>query len=198
MSGINLTIEQMTRLPGTHPRRDPPRFRGSWTTLVVDKIIPSMVARGFSGLLLDTLDTPPYLEQRDPHGNLGMSRAAVELVSAIRRSYPDLLLIVNRGYALLPNIVECIDAVVAEGLLTSPDSRERSNLYRWNPPSDIAAQLALLRPAVQRPLHVPVLSLDYWCPDDSATIREIYGRERLLGHYPYVATRALDKIIPEP
>ena len=97
-----------------------------------------------------------------------------------------------------PREIECIDAVVAESLLTSPDSRERSNRYRWNPPSDIAAQLALLRPVVQRPLHVPVLSLDYWCPDDGATIREIYVRERLLGHYPYVATRALDMIIPEP
>jgi hypothetical protein len=27
---------------------------------------------------------------------------------------------------------------------------------------------------------------------------EIYSRQRQLGHHPYVATRVLDRIIPEP
>jgi hypothetical protein len=106
-----------------------------------------------------------------------------------------MLLIVNRGYAILSGIIDCVDALVAESLLTSAESRES---HRWNVPSEVALQLSLLESAVHRSIPVPILSLDYWCPSDTATIREIYARERLLGHHPYVATRALDVIIPEP
>ena len=49
-------LEQNPDWPGT--RRVDVRHE-SWTALVVDKIIPSIAARGFTGLLLDTLDTPP-------------------------------------------------------------------------------------------------------------------------------------------
>jgi polysaccharide biosynthesis protein PelA len=48
-------LEQNPDWPGT--RRVDVRHE-SWKALVVDKIIPSIAARGFTGLLLDTLDTP--------------------------------------------------------------------------------------------------------------------------------------------
>jgi hypothetical protein len=45
---------------------------------------------------------------------------------------------------------------------------------------------------------LPILSLDYWDPEDTLTIGKIYDRERQLGHHPYVATAVLDKLIAEP
>jgi polysaccharide biosynthesis protein PelA len=56
----------------------------------------------------------------------------------------------------------------------------------------------LLRPARERRPPLPVLSLDYWDPSDPKTIREIYRRERALGNIPYVGSRLLDRIVPEP
>jgi uncharacterized protein (TIGR01370 family) len=188
-------LQQNADWPGT--RRVDVRHE-SWTTLVTDRIIPSIAARGFTGLLLDTLDTPPYLEQVDPNSNSGMREAAVALVRAIRVAFPDMLLIVNRGYAILSSIVDCVDAVVAESLLTSAEGREGGTSHRWNAASEVELQLTLLGPAVRHSAPVPILSLDYWCPSDAVTVKEIYARERLLGHHPYVATRALDTIIPEP
>jgi hypothetical protein len=61
----------------------------------------------------------------------------------------------------------------------------------------VERQLTLLNPAVSRRPPLPILSLDYWDPDDTGTIAEIYRRERELGHHPYVATRSLDQIVPE-
>jgi uncharacterized protein (TIGR01370 family) len=169
----------------------------SWKDLVLKEMIPSIVAKGFTGLLLDTLDTPPYLEQMDPNGSRGMRQAAVDLVGAIRKSYPNLLVIVNRGYALLPSILANIDGIVAESLLTNSEQR-RGGGYKWNEPSDVALQLALLAPAANRLPYLPILSLDYWDPEDPATIHSIYSRQRELGHHPYVGTRVLDRIIAEP
>lgn len=187
-------LEENPEWPST--RRIDIRHR-SWTNLVLGDIIPSIAAKGFTGLLLDTLDTPPYLERMDPQGNHGMRQAAVVLVQAIRDAYPDMLLIMNRGYDLLPNLTDSLDGVVAESLLTTTDASEASG-YKWNKQSEIALQLSLLAPAARGRNRLPILSLDYWAPEDVSTIKQIYERERGLGHSPYVATRMLDSIIPGP
>jgi uncharacterized protein (TIGR01370 family) len=187
-------LEDNPAWPGT--RRIDVRQR-AWKDLVLEAIIPVIVAKGFTGLMLDTLDTPPYLEQLDPVGKAGMGEAAVDLVQAIRRAYPKLLVIVNRGYALLSSLIDNVDGVIAESLLTTQET-DGIGCCRWNEPSDVALQLSLLGPAARRRIRVPILSLDYWDPEDVETVRKIYSRQRQLGHHPYVATRVLDRIIPEP
>jgi uncharacterized protein (TIGR01370 family) len=167
----------------------------SWKSLILDQIIPDIVLKGFTGLLLDTLDTPPYLEQIDPDRNRGMRQAAADLVQSIRASYPNLLIFINRGYALLPGVVAWIDGIVAESFLTTSNPGGNGS-YKWNEDSEVSLQLSLAAPARYR--RLPTLSLDYWDPADLTTISEIYARERRLGHHPYVATRMLDSIIPEP
>ena len=151
--------------------------------------------RGFTGLMLDTLDTPPYLELSDPARFAGMRQAAVELVNSIRESWPNMMLVMNRGYALLPDVIDKVDAIVAESLLAAPDPA--SDGFVWVDPSQVETQLAMLCPAASRRPPLPILSLDYWDPNDPKTIGEIYSRERTLGHHPYVATRLLDQIVPE-
>ena len=124
-----------------------------------------------------------------------MRQAAVDLVKAIHNSQPNMMVIMNWGYALLPNVIGSIDGIVAESLLTTVDQHGG---YKWNEPSLVAQQMALLAPARHGEVPLPILSLDYWDPEDTRTIAEIYRRERELGHHPYVGTRLLDRIVPEP
>jgi uncharacterized protein (TIGR01370 family) len=166
----------------------------SWRSLVLERRIPALLTRGFTGLMADTLDTASYLEQAAPARYRGMRKAAIALVDAIRARWPGLALIMNRGYALLPDVVEKIDAVIAESLVTSVD---KSGSLAWVDPGRLELQLSLLRPAKLRRPALPILSLDYWHPADTRTIAEIYRLERELGHHPYVATRSLDRIVPE-
>ena len=70
-------LEENPAWPGT--RRIDVRHP-EWKDLVINKIIPSIRKKGFTGLLLDTLDTPPYLEQLDISGKRGMTAAAIDLV----------------------------------------------------------------------------------------------------------------------
>ena len=167
----------------------------SWRSLVLERRIPSLVSQGFGGLMFDTLDTPPYLELLDPDRYHGMRDAAIGLVEAIRVRWPEMMLIMNRGYALLPDVVQKIDAIIAESLITSPD--RQTGGFAWVEPEHVELQLTQLNPATRRSPSLPILSLDYWDPSDTGTIAEIYRRERELGHHPYVATRSLDQIVPE-
>jgi uncharacterized protein (TIGR01370 family) len=190
----SVLIEENGAWPGTY--RIDVRQR-SWKELVLDELIPFVIQRGFTGLFLDTLDTPPYLEQAQPIARAGMRDAAIDLVRSIRHRYPNLFVIMNRGYALLPDVLGSVDAIVAESLLTVADDRA-SGGYRWTPAPEVAQVLSLLAPVAEGDHRVPVLSLDYWNPEDTGTIQTIYARERQLGHHPYVATRALDRIVPDP
>jgi polysaccharide biosynthesis protein PelA len=167
----------------------------SWHLLMLDRRIPSLVSQGFTGLMFDTLDTPPHLESVDPVRYGGMREAAVALVHSIRLRWPEMALIMNRGYALLPDVVEDVDAIIAESLMTSPGCGGRG--FAWADLHEVEEQLMLLDPAARRHPVLPILSLDYWDPEDTNTIAEIYRRERELGHHPYVATRSLDIIVPE-
>ncbi|HET7884529.1 MAG TPA: endo alpha-1,4 polygalactosaminidase [Acetobacteraceae bacterium] len=188
-------LEENPNWPGT--RRIDVR-QASWSRLVLDELIPQVAAKGFNGLLLDTLETPHHLEQLDPEKNAGMSQSAAKLVREIRSRYPKMMLIINRGYGLLADVGDCVDAVVAESLLTTVDCREDRFDYRWNSAQEVGWQLALLQPVLNRPDPVPILSLDYWNPEDTEGVREIYRRQRSLHHYPYVGQRLLDTIVPEP
>jgi uncharacterized protein (TIGR01370 family) len=166
-----------------------------WKRVVLEAVIPSIVFKGFNGLMLDTLDTPPYLEALDPDRYGGMRQASIDLVCAIRTTFPDLTLVMNRGYALIGDVADRIDAVMAESLLTSPLEGQPGS-FRWNDRAEVIQQLALLSPVTNR--AVPILGLEYWNPQDRASIRSLYAAHRQLGHHPYVSTRLLDQIVPEP
>jgi polysaccharide biosynthesis protein PelA len=170
--------------------------RPSWRSFVLDRLVPAIVGQGFAGLMLDTLDTPPYLEQIDGKRYAGMRQASIDLVRAIHSRQPGLKLIMNRGYALLPNLADILDALIAESLLTRPNPADGG--AAWVNEQEVSQQLALLAPAARRSRPLPILSLDYWAPDDTNAIELIYRRERKLGHHPYVATPLMDRIVPEP
>lgn len=168
----------------------------AWQALVLEKQIPGIISSGFNGLMFDTLDTPPFLERSDVNRYRGMSAAAIKLVAKIRSRWPDLMLISNRGYAILPDIVLDVDAIIAESLLSAPDND--SDGFSWVDQKQVELQLSLLEPAKVRRDPLPILSLDYWDPNDLKTVAEIYRKERALGHHPYVAPRLLNQIIAEP
>ena len=69
----------------------------TWTKLIIDEMIPAALEKGFTGIMLDTVDTPSYLEQSNPSINRGMSKAAVETIREISARYPDLFLMTKSG-----------------------------------------------------------------------------------------------------
>lgn len=167
-----------------------------WRKRVVDELVPSILARGFQGVFLDTADTAIDLERRDRTKFAGSTLATIELIKAIRNRFPGMPIILNRGYEILPAVEGVIDMVLAESLVTDWDFQNK--IPRMAPASLHAAQVELLAAARKRRPALRVLSLEYWTPDDAARIREIYAKVRALGFAPYVATVALNLVVPEP
>lgn len=169
---------------------------GAWTKRVIEEIIPRLLRKGFDGVFLDTVDNAAYLEDRFPERYAGMTGAMSRLILTIREHYPSVPIIMNRGLDVLPRVEHAVEYVLAESLYTDFDFDRQT--YSRVDPDMYRRQVAALKAAEERQEDLTILSLDYWDPDDAATIDEIYRVERRSGFHPYVATLALDRIVPPP
>jgi uncharacterized protein (TIGR01370 family) len=182
-----------------------PTWRGSyyvdvrdprWVKLVVEELVPDILHRGFDGVFLDTLDNPPFLEAREPRRFAGMTQAAARLVRAIRHNYPDIGLMQNRGFEILPATAPFIDYALAESVHAAWNFETRTASPR--PEADMQWALEALRAAREINPRLEAMSLDYWDPADAAGMARLYALARSHGFSPYVSVVELDRVIPEP
>ena len=167
-----------------------------WTRRVIEQLVPHLLHKGFQGIFLDTLDNPPDLERRNPQRFKGMTEAAANLVKAIRRHYPRIYIMMNRGYEILPAVEGEIDAALGESIFTDVDSVKKT--YRLTDPKLYRQQVEWLQAAKRRQPKLKVYTLDYWRPEDGPGIIRIYAEQRKNGFIPYVSIKELNQIFREP
>ncbi len=167
-----------------------------WRQLVIKQLAPRILAQGFGGLFLDTLDDASDLEHKDPVKFRGFAAAAVELVREIRREAPAAVLMVNRGYDLLPRLVPSVDIALGESVYGTYDFSSKT--YRPVPRALWEQQAKLLADAKKQKPGLRICTLDYWDPADREGIRRVYREERSRGFDPYVTTISLDQLSKEP
>lgn len=168
----------------------------AWRSMVLDRLVPNILAAGYDGIFLDTLDNAEALERADPSGNAGMVTAAVSLVQAIRHRFPDAFVMMNRGYAALPALAKSLDAVLGEAMATRWNFAERR--YVSVSPEDWDWQAQHLRAAKAINPGIALMVLDYWDPSDTRRVAELYKLERAASFIPYVSVLALDRLVAEP
>lgn len=161
-----------------------------WPRFFVDEVVAPLWQRGYRGLFLDTLDsyqlvaTTATTRQQQEQG-------LVRLIQAIRQRFPELRLIANRGFEILPQVSGEIDMVVAESLYQGWDAAHQR--YRAVPSADQAWLREQLQ-QVQRRYHKPVAVIDYVDPAQRELARETARRIRADGFIPWVGTPGLDRI----
>ncbi|MGH7198866.1 MAG: endo alpha-1,4 polygalactosaminidase, partial [Candidatus Omnitrophota bacterium] len=185
----------LTKIPGSDEERYYVDVRDpAWKSLLVKEVIPEILKKGFHGIFMDTLDVPLHLENTDPDKYRGSKKALGDLIHDIRRAYPDLILVSNNAFEILPEIVPDLTAVLAESLYGGLDS----DTERMKPvsPERRAKKIALLN-EVKRRRGLAVFSLDF-APESRSDLAEEYSRSsRRLGFKPYVAGTELDRVYPQ-
>jgi uncharacterized protein (TIGR01370 family) len=167
-----------------------------WRRRVIEQMVPRILASGFQGIFLDTLDSAVELERRDPDKYRGMTSAAAILVKSLRLAFPSTTIMMNRGYGLLPEVAPFIDILLGESVYTTYDSERR--IYHLLAADEYHAQVRLLKDAKKSNPKLRICTLDYWDPTDLQGIRRIYRAQRANGFEPYVTTIGLDRILAEP
>lgn len=162
-------IEESSLLLGTHNVYDSHYVSlkdDKWLDHLTDSIIPEIIAKGFTGLMLDTVDS------------LLMSHSPSEVITLINRlkyAFPDLYLMQNRGFVIMDETD--VDAFLLESTLS--DLNSHGDFAKVDPVE------------YKRDLTKAYYSVDYWDLSDKVGIDFLYMQAYALGYIPYVTSRDL-------
>ena len=168
----------------------------AWKTLVLNQLVPQILAKGYDGIFIDTMDNAEAMERADPKGSAGMVEAGIDLIRSIHKRFPRALIMLNRGYALLPHAAPHIDYLLGEAMASRWNFTARK--YEMASSEDWNWQAAQLRSAKRANPSLVVTTLDYWNPADTETVASLYARARSQGFEPYVSTLDLNRLLLEP
>lgn len=168
----------------------------TWIRMVIEERIPALLRRGYNGIMIDTADRAGMLEKAQPKRHAGMNDAAVRLIRTIRMHYPDMPIMLNRGFDILPQVAGDIDMVLAESIYAFYDAKTaKSNRQPDAHYASVAQWLNALRK--EHPA-LTVYTLDYWPQEDEEGIQAIYAAQRSQGFIPYVTSPSLQELWSEP
>jgi uncharacterized protein (TIGR01370 family) len=162
----------------------------AWPAFLAERIVKPIVDAGYAGLFLDTLDSF-HLVAKDPASRARQEAGLAAAIMEIRRRYPQLKLIFNRGFEVLPQLHREAYAVAAESLYRSWDAG-RSTYGEVSAP-DREWLLGQLN-RVKNEYKLPVIAIDYVPPADRELARATARRILAHGFIPYVADPALETL----
>lgn len=158
-----------------------------WQEVILSEEAPRLIKLGFQGFMLDTLDTAPYLEARDPARFAGSRQALRELLRLLRSQFPQAVFVANATEALA-DAAPFVDGYLVEGLFATYDFQ--TSEYRAT--NDEERSWKLLQ--IQRALAVaqrPVFSIEYAAGERDLAFWAVAEANRR-GVRPYVAAKDLN------
>ncbi len=164
-----------------------------WAEYIINTAIPKILHNNFDGIMIDTLDTAIALEDSDPVKYKGMKQQAVNLIKAIRYNYPQIKIMINRGYEIHSQITDDVDMILGESVYTTYDFENKKYIKRTE--EDYKYQLDKLKAAKIANPKIEIFTLDYWNENERAEIKKIYKIEHKNGFNPFVSTIDLKNLI---
>jgi endo-alpha-1,4-polygalactosaminidase (GH114 family) len=167
-----------------------------WRRHLLEKEIPKVLSEGFDGIMIDTIEAPLDATRSDKANHEAMREAAITLVQETRKAYPDIPIMLNRGFEILPQVADSIDMVLGESIRTDYDFASATHHFRDE--KDAAYVRQHFQNAKKQNPRLRMFSLNYWPEKDASVIQQIYHLEREAGHVPYVSTILLKEHFIEP
>ena len=161
-----------------------------WASFLVSEVIAPLYARGYRALFLDTLDSYQLVSRSDSD-RARYERGLVQLVLMLKKRWPEIKLVLNRGFEILPRVAREIAGIAAESLFQGWDAASQS--YVLVQDKDRQWLLSRLQDARAR-FGIPISVIDYVPASQRERRREIAKRILDLGFEPWVAGPALDDI----
>ncbi|QJD57894.1 PbsX family transcriptional regulator [Pseudomonas sp. gcc21] len=141
--------------------------------------------QGYSGLFLDTLDSFTLLPEAE---RKAQRDALVELLLDMKKRFPHLRLIFNRGFEVMDEVGDTVAAVAAESIYQGWDAGTKR--FRKVPRADRDWLVDQLEPLRKR--GIPIIAIDYLPPHRRTEARKLAKRLHAEGYIPFVTTPELD------
>lgn len=162
----------------------------AWPDFFAERIIRPLWEAGYRGFFLDALDSY-QLYAKDEAARRAQEAGLARVIRELRQRFPDIRLMLNRGFEILPEIHRDVFAVAAESLYQGWDQAGRT--YRPVAETDRAWLLRQLD-RIRQEYRLPVVAIDYVAPHDRALARETAKQIAAHGFVPWVSTPELDML----
>lgn len=145
---------------------------GRWRDLLLEEVIPPIIEAGYDGLFLDTVDS--LIARNESRESI------INLVKAIKKRYPKLKLMLNRGFEIADLVP--IDALLYESTISHYNYKtEKYSFFSYD-----------FRFYPKR--KIERFSVDYWDPAEPKKMAEIYRMALKNGYKPLVTTITLTEM----
>lgn len=158
-----------------------------WRELVVEELLPAILAKGYDGVFLDTLDVAAHLESQGGHA--GAVAAMRAMLLAMHARHPEALIVANGGLALLPEAAPALAGLAVESVFT--DYRFEPALYRWREAADARRREETFQ-AISEQHGLRIFVIEY--AEEPGMRREARRRAAEAGFVPFVSDIGLTTI----
>lgn len=157
-------------------------------SILLDRMLPEVMIKGFDGLFLDTIDAvAPYTERRE------LEPYMVELIHTIRAQHPGITIIQNAGLFLLDETRSSVDAVLIEDIASGYDF-ENQKYYIKNK-EEFQNRVELVTSTAEE-YKTPIFIIDF--AELPAEISEIKSRLDTLNFPYFISNIQLSKLPVKP
>ena len=157
---------------------------------LLDGLLAPLHEQGYRGFFLDTLDSYQLAATTDAQRE-AQRRGLETLIKQAAERFPGMRLVLNRGFELLPEIHQHVDAVAAESLFQRWLPGEER--YQAVPEDDRQWLLDRFR-EVRDDYGIATIAIDYAPPGDRDRARELADQIQAEGVIPWVSNPALDML----
>lgn len=157
---------------------------------LLDSLLGPLHEQGYRGFFLDTLDSYQLAATTDAERNV-QRRGLETLIKQAAERFPGMRLVLNRGFELLPEIHQYVDAVAAESLFQRWLPAE--DRYQAVPENDRQWLLDRFQ-EVRDDYGIPTIAIDYAPPGARDQARELADKIQAEGVIPWVSNPALDML----
>lgn len=162
----------------------------SWREYLLENKVKELVEAGYSGLFLDTLDSY-QLAGLSNEQLLKQKEGLVKLINAISVRYPELYIIVNRGFELMPLIASSVDEVLVESLFSGYNVEQNSYFYTSKTDQEwLIGQLE----KIKSNYNLPVTVLDYLAEGSLKESETLVSKIKGLGFSPWITNGHLTSL----
>lgn len=160
-----------------------------WPEFFIDTITAPLWKRGFKGFFLDTLDSYQRASLTDAQRKQQES-GLVHVIQTLKAQFPSAIIILNRGFEILPNVHKSVNMVAFESLFSGWSQAQK----KFVPVSQNDRDWLLERVREIRSYSLPVLSIDYYDSKNTTWARNVAEQIEELDIVPYVTDPQLQTV----
>ena len=159
-----------------------------WQNFVIKQLVAPLADKGYDGLFLDTMDSF-HIYATNQAARDRQAQALASLLQTIRKTYPNIHLIANRGFEVMSTVAPQLEAVAAESLFASWDNARKT--FRTVKLEDTKWLMEKLT-SLKRDYGLDIIVIDYLPIAHREDARTLAKKIQDLGFVPWVTKPELD------